>query len=102
MSRFEEDHGVVTESEKETKTPKRYRVILVNDDYTSMEFVVFILETVFLKTPQEAYSLMMSIHQTGSGVAGVYSYEIAEMKTITVTELSRKREYPLRCIMEED
>ncbi len=102
MSRFEEDHGVVTESEKEPKTPKRYRVILVNDDYTSMEFVVFILETVFLKTPQEAYSLMMSIHQTGSGVAGVYSYEIAEMKTITVTELSRKREYPLRCIMEED
>jgi len=102
MSRFEEDNGIVTESEKETKVPKRYRVILVNDDYTSMEFVVFILETVFHRTPQEAYSLMLSIHETGSGVAGVYSFEIAEMKTIMVTELSRKREYPLRCIMEED
>ena len=99
---FEDDHGVVTEIEKKTKEPKRWRVVILNDDYTTMEFVVFVLESVFHKTPQEAYSLMLSIHETGSGVAGVFSYEIAEMKTAIVAELSRKRDHPLRCIMEED
>lgn len=102
MTRPEEDYGTVTEQERQVDVPKRYRVILLNDDYTSMEFVILVLEGVFHKSEQEAQSLMMSIHETGSGVAGVYSFEIAEMKTVTVTELARRHEYPLRCIMEED
>ncbi len=102
MSKIQEDNQVIAESEKKTKAPKRYKVILLNDDYTSMEFVVYILQKVFHKPPQEAFSLMMSIHQTGSGVGGVYSFEIAEMKTAIVMELAREHEYPLRCIMEED
>ena len=102
MTRPQDDFGVVTEQDKQVAVPKRYRVILLNDDYTSMEFVVFILENVFHKTSQEAHSLMMSIHESGSGVAGVYSFEIAEMKTVTVMELARHHEFPLRCIMEED
>ena len=102
MSHFEEDHGVVVEERTKTKTPKKYKVLLLNDDYTTMEFVVFILETVFHKSHQEATTLMLTIHQTNSGVCGVYSYEIAEMKTEIVTELARKHEFPLRCIMEEE
>jgi len=102
MSGFETDHGVVTEEKKQVKTPKRYKVILLNDDYTSMEFVVFILERVFHKSPQQAFSLMMSIHETGSGVAGVFSFEVAEMKTAMVIELARKNDFPLHCVMEED
>ena len=102
MSGFHEDNQVITETRKKVKTPKRYKVILLNDDYTSMEFVVFILENVFHKSHQEAFTLMMAIHQTGSGIAGVFSYEIAEMKTALVMEIARKNEYPLRCIMEED
>ena len=99
---YENDHGVVTEHKKQVKQPKKYRVILLNDDYTSMEFVVFILESVFHKTPQQAQALMMAIHTTNRGVAGVYSFEIAEMKVAIVTELARKNEFPLRCVMEEE
>lgn len=104
MSRFENenDHGVVTEHKKQVKQPKKYKVILLNDDYTTMEFVVFILETVFHKSSQQAHALMMSIHTSDRGIAGVYSFEIAEMKVAIVTELARKHEFPLRCIMEEE
>ena len=102
MSNFKEDSGLLTESQKEVKQPKKYKVILLNDDYTTMEFVVFVLENVFHKTPQEAFSLMMSIHSTGKGIAGVFSYEVAETKILMVSELSRKREFPLRCVMEEE
>ena len=104
MSKFEpgEDQGVVTEQRREVKHPKKYKVILLNDDYTSMEFVVYILETVFHKSHQEAMTLMLAIHHGDRGVAGVYSREIAEMKVAIVTELARKHEYPLRSILEEE
>lgn len=102
MSRIDEGNQVIVESEKKTKVPKQFKVILLNDDYTSMEFVIYILQKVFHKPPTEAFSLMMAIHQTGSGVGGVYSFEIAEMKTAIVMELAREHEYPLRCIMEEE
>ena len=88
--------------QKKVKRPKRYKVILLNDDYTSMEFVVFILENIFHKSVQQAFSLMMSIHNTGSGIGGVYSREIAEMKINKTIELARKNEFPLQCVMEED
>lgn len=102
MSRFDEEQGVLTEEEIDVEVPKRYKVIILNDDYTSMEFVVFILETVFHKSTQAANALMLSIHTSGKGVCGVFSREIAETKVAITTELAKRHEYPLRCIMEED
>lgn len=99
---FEGDQGVLTEDDQQVEVPKKYKVILLNDDYTTMEFVIFILEEVFLKSPQQAQTLMLAVHHTGRGVCGVYSREVAEMKVSTTMELARQNEYPLRCIMEED
>ena len=82
--------------------PARYKVILLNDDYTTMEFVVRVLETVFQKSPAEAYRIMMHVHTQGSGIAGVYPWEVAETKVDTVTSLARQAEYPLRATIEEE
>ena len=81
--------------------PTQYKVILLNDDYTTMDFVVHVLETVFQKSPAEAYKIMMQVHQNGSGVAGVYSWEVAETKVETVTKLARDATFPLRATIEE-
>jgi ATP-dependent Clp protease adaptor protein ClpS len=83
-------------------TPRLYRVLLHNDDYTTMEFVVEILETVFAKSPSEAYRIMMHVHQNGLGVCGAYPYEIAETKVALVHERARARGFPLRASMEEE
>ncbi len=99
---YGEDQGVATKDVTRVKQPKKYKVILLNDDYTTMEFVVFILETVFQRSHQESMALMLSIHNTDRGVAGIFSFEIAEMKVAIVTELARKHEYPLCCVMEEE
>lgn len=99
---FEGDHGVMTEDDQRVEVPKKFKVILLNDDYTSMDFVTYILESVFHKTPQEATTLMLAVHNTGRGICGVYSREIAETKVAITMDLARKNEYPLRCIMEED
>ena len=101
-SHFDEEHGVSTQTAPRVKVPKRYKVIILNDDYTAMEFVVFILQTVFHKSEQEALTLMLAIHHTGSGIAGVFSFEVAEMKANLVTQIAREHEYPLRCILEEE
>jgi ATP-dependent Clp protease adaptor protein ClpS len=85
-----------------TKRPPLYKVILLNDDYTTMEFVVEILETVFQKSPAEAFRVMMQVHLNGSGVAGVYPWEVAETKVETVTSLARHAEFPLRATIEEE
>ena len=91
---------VVTKEEIETKEPSMYQVVLLNDDYTSMEFVVLILESVFNRPPEEAKRIMLSVHEKGSGVAGVYTREIAETKILTVHHLAQQNEFPLRCTME--
>ncbi len=107
MSKREKDfdHGVVTETEKETekklKKPPLYKVLLHNDDYTTKEFVVQILEYVFHKAQTEAVHIMLHVHQNGIGVAGVYTYEVAETKVALVESLARQHEYPLKCTMEE-
>ena len=82
--------------------PRQYKVVLLNDDYTTMEFVVSVLETVFQRTPAEAYKIMMNVHINGRGLAGVYPWEVAETKVDTVTTLARSAGYPLRAVTEEE
>ena len=98
----EHDVGVVTESQKQVKKPPLYKVLLHNDDYTTMEFVVYILQTVFHKSEPDAVRIMLAVHQQGVGVAGVFTYEIAEAKVNKVTQLARAKEFPLLCTLEEE
>ena len=91
-----------TRPETRTKKPPMYKVILLNDDYTPMEFVVEILKVVFHKQHAEATRIMLHVHQNGMGIAGVYPYEVAETKVHTVEELAREALYPLKCVMEKE
>jgi ATP-dependent Clp protease adaptor protein ClpS len=96
-------HGGVLEKTRDvTKRPELYRVVLHNDDYTAMEFVVDILETVFGKSPAEAYRVMLHVHQTGIGIAGVYTHEVAETKVAEVENLAQEAGYPLRASLEKE
>ena len=81
--------------------PSLFKVVLLNDDYTTMEFVIRVLESVFQKSPAEAYRVMMHVHVQGRGIAGVYPWEIAETKADTVAELARDAQFPLRAAVEE-
>lgn len=96
------DSGVVTERRIKLKPPTLYKVLLHNDDYTTREFVVLILQAIFNRTETESTQIMLHVHHNGIGVAGVYPYEIAESKVEKVTALARKYEFPLRCTMEEE
>ena len=93
---------VLERTKPETKEPARYRVVLHNDDYTTMEFVIRILEDVFLKQPAEAYRIMLQVHVEGRGLCGVYPYEIAETKVETVHDLAREHGFPLRASTEPE
>jgi len=99
---IEHDSDVLTESETKLEKPKMYKVVLHNDDFTTMEFVVFILTTVFMRTTAEAFMIMLKVHNEGVGIAGVYSYEIANMKAEKAMNLSKAHEYPLLCTVEEE
>ena len=90
-----------TKEQTKTKKPALYKCILLNDDYTPMEFVVEILKQIFHKAHAEATRIMLHVHQNGMGVAGIYPYEIAETKVRTVEELARESQYPLKCVMEK-
>jgi ATP-dependent Clp protease adaptor protein ClpS len=85
----------------EKKEPTHYKVLLLNDDYTTMEFVVHVLESVFQKSPAEAYQIMMHVHVQGRGLAGVYPWEVAETKAETVISMARDAGFPLKAITEE-
>lgn len=87
---------LATEERREVKRPPRFKVILFNDDYTPMEFVVALLEQIFGKGPAEATQLMLKIHRSGAGIAGVYPIEVAETKVSTVHRMAEERGYPLR------
>jgi ATP-dependent Clp protease adaptor protein ClpS len=102
MSKIDRDFEgwVSTDRKQNVKEPPFYKVLLHNDDYTSMEFVVLLLEKVFSKSTPEATRIMLNVHQQGIGVAGVYPKEIAETKVAIVHDLAQKNEYPLRCSME--
>lgn len=94
--------GVLEKTRDQTKRPELFKVLLHNDDYTSMDFVVDILESVFGKSPAEAYRVMMLVHRTGVGVAGIYTHEVAETKVAEVRELAREAGYPLKASLEEE
>ena len=96
------DHGVLEETRDKTQKPTLYKVILLNDDYTTMEFVVQVLEEVFHKTPAEAYRIMMQVHAQGRGICGAYSYEVAETKVATTQDLARRDGFPLQATLEEE
>lgn len=97
------DHeiGVATKTRPKTKRPNMYRVLLLNDDYTPMEFVVLILQEVFNKSSEEAWQVMMHVHKRGMGECGVFPYEVAETKVTRVMDAAHKNQHPLQCVMEK-
>ncbi len=94
--------GVVTRTKPKTKKPSMYKVLMLNDDFTPMEFVVHVLERFFSKGREEATRIMLHVHRRGVGVCGVYPYEIAETKVTQVMDFARQHQHPLRCTLEKD
>lgn len=94
------DSQVLTRAKPRTKKPQLYKVLLLNDDYTTQEFVVWVLEQVFNKSTEDAYTIMIHVHTKGVGVCGVYSYEVAETKVTQVLDLAKEEGHPLQCTME--
>ena len=94
--------GVVAKTRPKTKKPSLYKVLLLNDDYTPMEFVVHILESIFSKTREEAVQIMLHVHRSGVGVCGIFTYEVAETKVAQVIEFARRHQHPLQCTMEKE
>ena len=104
MSNYDPDveESVESESDLEVDEPPMYKVMLLNDDYTTMEFVVEVLVYVFKKAPEEATRIMLNVHRKGVGVCGIYPFEVAETKVNTVETLARENGFPLKCIMERE
>ena len=94
--------GVVTKTRAKTKKPSMYKVLMLNDDYTPMEFVVHVLERFFAKPREEAVQIMLHVHRHGVGICGVYTFEVAETKVAQVIELARRHQHPLQCTMEKE
>jgi ATP-dependent Clp protease adaptor protein ClpS len=100
--RQDQTGGAVKErAETSKQDPTLFKVVLLNDDYTTMEFVIHVLETLFQRSPAEAYRIMMHVHQNGRGIAGVYPWEVAETKADTVRARAVEAGYPLRATIEE-
>lgn len=95
------DNALKDRAEIKNQNPGLYNVVLLNDDYTTMEFVLEILETLFQKSPAEAFGIMMNVHRNGRGLAGVYTWEVAETKVDKVASLAAEAGYPLRATIEE-
>ena len=93
--------AIVTKTKPRTKRPNLYRVLLLNDDYTPMEFVVHVLERFFNKNREDATRIMLHVHQNGVGECGVFTYEVAETKVTQVMDFARKHQHPLQCVMEK-
>ena len=93
---------VLERTKRETKKPELFKVLLLNDDYTTMDFVVEVLENIFNKAPAEAYRIMMAVHTQGKGLCGVYPFEVAETKVAAVVDLARSSGFPLRATMEPE
>lgn len=98
---FAQDEQVLTEDETKLEKPSLYKVLIHNDNFTTMEFVVYVLHSIFQMTESEAVRVMLNVHIQGVGVAGIYPFEIAEMKVAKVTNLAQANEFPLLCTLEE-
>ena len=96
------DTGVVTRTRPKTKKPSMYKVLLLNDDYTPMEFVVHVLQKFFFKDAEDAARIMLHVHQKGVGVCGVYPFDVAETKVTQVIDYARQNEHPLQATLEKD
>jgi ATP-dependent Clp protease adaptor protein ClpS len=96
------DTGVITKTRPKTQKPALYKVLLLNDDFTPMEFVVHVLELFFNKSGEEAYRIMLHVHQKGVGVCGVYTFEVAETKVTQVMDFARQHGHPLQCTLEKE
>ncbi|MBC8037646.1 MAG: ATP-dependent Clp protease adapter ClpS [Rhizobiales bacterium] len=94
--------GVLTRTETKTEKPSLYKVLLLNDDYTPMEFVIHVLERFFGKAREEATRIMLHVHQKGVGICGVYTFEVAETKVTQVMDFARGNQHPLQCTMEKE
>ncbi len=94
--------GVVVKARPKTKRPSMYKVLMLNDDYTPMEFVVHVLERFFGKSREEATRIMLNVHRRGVGLCGVYTYEVAETKVTQVMDFARQHQHPLQCTLEKD
>ena len=94
--------GIVTRTRAKTKKPSLYKALLLNDDYTPMEFVVHILEKFFAKSREDAEEVMLHVHRHGVGICGVFTFEVAETKVAQVIEFSRRHQHPLQCTMEKE
>ncbi len=108
MSDQDQDHGktpstgVIVEAKPKTKKPSMYKVLMLNDDYTPMEFVVHVLERFFRKNREEATQIMLHVHRRGVGICGVFTYEVAETKVTQVIDYARQQQHPLQCTLEKD
>lgn len=99
---IDEEGGVATITKKKLQKPKKYKVLLHNDDYTTMEFVTFILQNVFHKSMADAQTIMLQVHKNGRGVCGIYTYEIAESKSKKVERISKENSFPLLSTIEAE
>ena len=98
----EQQSGLLTKTKPKTKKPSMYKVLMLNDDYTPMEFVVYVLERFFSKNREEATQIMLHVHRRGVGICGVYTYDVAETKVNQVMDLARKEQHPLQCTLEKE
>jgi ATP-dependent Clp protease adaptor protein ClpS len=94
--------GVVVKTKPKTRKPSMYKVLMLNDDYTPMEFVVHVLERFFSKNREEAHTIMMHVHRRGVGICGVFTYEVAETKVTQVMDFARQHQHPLQCTLEKE
>ena len=94
--------GIATKTKTRTQRPSLYKVLLLNDDYTPMEFVVLVLERFFSKSREDATRIMLHVHHKGVGICGVYTFEVAETKVAQVIEFARQNQHPLQCAMEKE
>lgn len=96
------ESGTATLTRTKTQKPSMYKVLLLNDDYTPMEFVIYVLQRFFSKSAEDATKVMLHVHQTGVGICGVFTYEVAETKVTQVMDMARQHDHPLQCTMEKD
>ncbi len=101
-SSIEHQDDILLKDQSSIRFPRMYQVIMLNDDYTTMDFVILVLQDVFFKTAPESQEIMIEVHTKGKSVVGIYTYDVAQTKSLQVKELAKKEGFPLRCVLEEE